>query len=183
MQVAIQPSSPAKFESDFWGASTVSSLRLERGLLCDVAGRTMSLGIEMLRDVLPIQAVAMLPGTPPWVLGLTSVRGTVVGVVDLARYLGLTNASAIGNWQDGSATAARLLVCSDGQRTLALAVNSTYGVVDFAPSDVQALVGLPGTLGRFATGLLFASSYGPEAHGAVLLDVRRLLRDDELVGR
>jgi twitching motility protein PilI len=37
----------------------------------------------------PLPAVAPVPLTQAWYLGLANVRGNLVGVVDLARYLGL----------------------------------------------------------------------------------------------
>ena len=37
----------------------------------------------------------MVPLTQPWYLGLSNIRGNLVGVIDLARYLGLGD-TAIG---------------------------------------------------------------------------------------
>jgi twitching motility protein PilI len=40
--------------------------------------------------------LARVPLTQPWYLGLANVRGTLVGVIDLARYLGEEGQSASG---------------------------------------------------------------------------------------
>jgi len=38
-------------------------------------------------EIVPVPALAAVPLTQPWYLGLANVRGNLVGVVDLARYL------------------------------------------------------------------------------------------------
>jgi twitching motility protein PilI len=40
-------------------------------------------------EIVPVGALAAVPLTQPWYLGLTNIRGNLVGVIDLARYLGL----------------------------------------------------------------------------------------------
>jgi twitching motility protein PilI len=39
-------------------------------------------------EIVPPVPLARVPLTVPWYLGLANVRGTLVGVIDLARYLG-----------------------------------------------------------------------------------------------
>ncbi|QOY93958.1 chemotaxis protein CheW [Massilia sp. UMI-21] len=39
-------------------------------------------------EIVSVVAPARVPLTQPWYLGLANVRGTLVGVIDLARYLG-----------------------------------------------------------------------------------------------
>lgn len=39
-------------------------------------------------EIVPVPALAVVPLTQAWYLGLANVRGNLVGVVDLARYLG-----------------------------------------------------------------------------------------------
>jgi twitching motility protein PilI len=39
-------------------------------------------------EIVPLAAVTPVPLTRPWYLGLANVRGNLVGVIDLARYLG-----------------------------------------------------------------------------------------------
>jgi twitching motility protein PilI len=40
-------------------------------------------------EIVPVGALTAVPLTQPWYLGLTNIRGNLVGVIDLARYLGL----------------------------------------------------------------------------------------------
>jgi twitching motility protein PilI len=46
-------------------------------------------------EIVPVAALTVVPLTQPWYLGLSNIRGNLVGVVDLARYLGLGE-TAIG---------------------------------------------------------------------------------------
>jgi twitching motility protein PilI len=39
-------------------------------------------------EIVPYTALGTVPLTQPWYLGLANIRGNLVGVVDLARYLG-----------------------------------------------------------------------------------------------
>jgi twitching motility protein PilI len=40
-------------------------------------------------EIVPVAALTVVPLTQPWYLGLSNIRGNLVGVIDLARYLGL----------------------------------------------------------------------------------------------
>lgn len=40
-------------------------------------------------EIVPVPALTVVPLTQPWYLGLSNIRGNLVGVIDLARYLGL----------------------------------------------------------------------------------------------
>ncbi len=46
-------------------------------------------------EIVPVAALTVVPLTQPWYLGLSNIRGNLVGVIDLARYLGLGE-TAIG---------------------------------------------------------------------------------------
>ncbi|UVW28220.1 chemotaxis protein CheW [Massilia sp. H6] len=45
-------------------------------------------------EIVPPVPLARVPLTQPWYLGLANVRGSLVGVIDLARYLGQDAAAA-----------------------------------------------------------------------------------------
>ncbi|HEX8786384.1 MAG TPA: chemotaxis protein CheW [Telluria sp.] len=45
-------------------------------------------------EIVPVPPLAAVPLTQPWYLGLANVRGNLVGVVDLARYLGPDGAAS-----------------------------------------------------------------------------------------
>jgi len=44
---------------------------------------------EHLREIVRVPPVAPVPSTPPWITGITQLRGELLAVVDLAQVLGL----------------------------------------------------------------------------------------------
>jgi purine-binding chemotaxis protein CheW len=65
-----------------------------RGTLYSVA--VLALGDEQiaieadhLREIVKVPPVAPVPSTPPWITGITQLRGELLAVVDLAHLLGL----------------------------------------------------------------------------------------------
>jgi twitching motility protein PilI len=51
------------------------------------AGR-MLLDLTQAGEIVPVAAMTRVPLTQPWYLGLSNIRGNLVGIIDLARYLG-----------------------------------------------------------------------------------------------
>ncbi len=54
-----------------------------------VGDEIVGLPVEWLREIVVRPPLAPLPATPPWLPGLAQVRGRLMGVVDLARLLGM----------------------------------------------------------------------------------------------
>ena len=58
------------------------------------AGR-MLLDLTQAGEIVPVAPITEVPLTQPWFLGLSNIRGNLVGIIDLARYLG-EGATAVG---------------------------------------------------------------------------------------
>jgi purine-binding chemotaxis protein CheW len=54
------------------------------------AGEEYAVTIGKVKEIVKYEAVTVVPNTPPWISGVTNLRGTVVPVVDLAVKFGLT---------------------------------------------------------------------------------------------
>jgi twitching motility protein PilI len=52
------------------------------------AGRYL-LDLTQAGEIVTVPAMTTVPLTQPWYLGLSNIRGNLVGVIDLARYLGM----------------------------------------------------------------------------------------------
>jgi purine-binding chemotaxis protein CheW len=155
-----------------WALAATAPPARERCLLCTVGRTRLALPIAFLRGVETYDAVTPVPHLPAWVLGVTNVRGTVVGVVDLAGFLGMG---------EGPLAGGRLLVCGGGTRLVAFAVADARDVLDYAPDTlIPVAASGPATAGgraeRFVTALV-----PTEGSAVPLLDLERLLGDDELV--
>lgn len=58
-------------------------------LLFEVAGSYFSIPLEVVEEVVPSGAVTKVPNSPPFFLGLTAVRGKIMGVIDAAKRYGI----------------------------------------------------------------------------------------------
>jgi twitching motility protein PilI len=72
----------------------------ELGVL--LGGRHCLLDLTQISEIVPPQPVTPVPLTQDWYQGLANIRGNLTGVIDLARYQGLS--------ADGTAAAERRLI-------------------------------------------------------------------------
>jgi purine-binding chemotaxis protein CheW len=56
-------------------------------LLFRIDGRFHACSVAAVREVIPLRGVVRLPGSPGCIQGLVNLRGTVVTVLDLGRWL------------------------------------------------------------------------------------------------
>jgi purine-binding chemotaxis protein CheW len=86
--------------------------------------------VDRVREVLTPREITPVPNTANYLLGVCSLRGTVMPIIDLNLRLGLT-----GSVRDEKS---RIIVVSLGQdEQVGLFVDRVRGVVRFAPSAVQ----------------------------------------------
>jgi purine-binding chemotaxis protein CheW len=117
-------------------------------------GQRYALALSSVSRVLPMVAIAPLPGGPPMLLGVIDLHGQPLPVVDLRARWGCRPAEA--------GVDARLVVARTTRRQIALPVDQ---VLEIAHLDRQAIASstdvLPGGIGRVrgvaatADGLLF----------------------------
>jgi len=60
---------------------------LWRGIGFRAASRLFVSGIDEISELLAVPALTPVPGTQAWLLGVANVRGNLVPVIDLARFL------------------------------------------------------------------------------------------------
>lgn len=91
------------------------------------AGRQrVGLPIDALREIVPMTPITPLPGLPRWLLGITHVRGEIIGVVNLAGILG-SNDDNIG----------ALAVVNGSGGPLGLAVEAVLGFRDIYDDELS----------------------------------------------
>lgn len=81
-------------------------------LVFEVAGSEFALDLAEVEEVVPAGQVTPIPDAPPFFLGLTAVRGKVMGVIDAARRYGI-----------GPALNSHFLVCRVRGNLTAVAVD------------------------------------------------------------
>jgi len=137
---------------------------LWRGIGYRVGSRLFVSSIDEINELLAPPVLARVPGAQPWLLGIANVRGNLMPVVDLGRFL-------FGErTQPGERT--RLLVVRQGSGSVALMVDEVFGqrTVDAcndnrcAPKTIRACCASSITRSKWATSRL------------ALFDMSRLVR-------
>lgn len=132
---------------DVRGASS-----LRRLVVFSLDGQRYGLPLGAAERVLPMVAVAPLPGGPDLVLGAINLHGDVVPVLDIRRRLGLR--------EHEYGPAARLLIARLMTRIVALPVDEVSGVVEIPvesvvlPAAVFPGIGHVSGVAKLADGLL-----------------------------
>ncbi|THD09884.1 chemotaxis protein CheW [Rhodanobacter lindaniclasticus] len=92
---------------------------LWRGIGFRVGSRLLVSGIDEINELLAVPLLTPVPGTQPWLLGVANVRGNLVPVVDIGRFL-------FGERTQHSERS-RLLVVRQGGGSVALLVDEVLG--------------------------------------------------------
>jgi purine-binding chemotaxis protein CheW len=100
-----------------------------------VASRTCALPLDAVIETMRPLPVELLVGAPPFIAGVSVIRGEPVPVVDAARLLG-----------GEPAQAQRWVTLRGGPRPIALAVDTVLGVRDIAAAQLSALTPLAGAI-------------------------------------
>ena len=88
-----------------------------------------ALPVNDVREVLKSRALTSVPNSPPHILGVTSIRGTVLPVIDLGKRLGLPPAV-----QDERA---RIIIISPDDEDAGIVVDRVTGVVRISPDAIR----------------------------------------------
>ncbi len=129
-------------------------------LVCDVGGRRCAIALRHVVETMRPLSVHALSGAPPFVLGVTVVRGAPTPVVHVGRLLG-----------DDGVACARFVLVRAGERRIALAVDGTIGIRTL-PSSTHELPRLLRDVG-------VVSAIGSlDAEVLLVLETLRLVPDD-----
>ncbi len=109
----------------------MTSLRL---LLFRCGGQVLAVEAGAVREILGASEPTRIPGTPPAVLGLVNVRGTLVPVVDAAAAVGLTAGASLPT----------LVLVERHGRPVGLAVEEVLDLTSVPTSALDGHASLPG---------------------------------------
>jgi len=90
---------------------------------------TITCGIEgsHVGEVVQQPRITFVPGLPDWVLGVTNLHGSIVSVVDLGRFLQIT---------DGTQRLAMMFITKAENQMIGLMVDSIYQLNSFAVASI-----------------------------------------------
>ena len=131
-----------------------------------LAGERYAIELGWIHEVARLTDYTPVPGVPDHVVGLTSLRGEIIAVIDLRRLFGL----AISGLGDQS----RLVVIGDRHAEFGILVDSALGTATLTAADVLAT---PAGVAPTAR----ACVRGVTADAMIILDGQALLADPRLV--
>lgn len=125
-------------------------------------------GIESsyVREVYPLRELTALPGTPPFVLGVTNVRGQILSVMDIKRFFDLPD--------KGLTDLNKIIIVRTEAMELGILADAILGMRVVAREELQS--SLP-TL----TGIRAEYLRGVTKERLVVLDMDRMLSDNEII--
>lgn len=139
-----------------------------------IGAEVYGIGILRVREIVEYQAVTRVPTAPPWIRGVTNLRGSVVPVLDLAVKLGLP-ASPVAR---RTCIILVELTLESEAAVLGIVVDAVDQVLDLAPDDLEP----PPSFGTpVPTDDLLGLAKLPGDRLALLLDIDRVLTTDELL--
>jgi purine-binding chemotaxis protein CheW len=94
-----------------------------------LGGEEYAVMVEDVREVLKVVQLTMVPNTPDYILGVTSLRGTMLPIIDLCKRFGL----APGAKDEKS----RIVVVSSFNEYVGLLVDRVTGVFRILPEEIK----------------------------------------------
>ena len=128
---AAAPAAPAAAAPDTTpGDESANEASKELELLSfRMGGEEYAVTVNDVREVLKLRDLTAIPNTPEYILGVMSLRGTMLTVVDLGRRLGLSP----GVRDDR----ARIVVVSTDEEEVGLMVDRVTGVLKILPEGIK----------------------------------------------
>ena len=114
-----------------------------QGLGFQIGGVRLVSPLGEISEIMQLPRFTVLPGVQSWVLGVANVRGRLIPIIDMQKYLGINPASPRKDW--------RVLVVEDGDLVVGLLVEHSLGMqhfleAGFEDSTPTVLTGLQGNL-------------------------------------
>ena len=97
------------------------------------AGEEYGVNIWKVKEIVKFEAVTAVPNTPPWIRGVTNLRGTVVPVVDLAVKFGMS-VSGISKF---SCIIITEVLFQGENLTMGVLADSVSQVVELAENEIE----------------------------------------------
>ncbi len=94
-----------------------------------LGGEEYAVMVDDVREVLKIRDRTLVPNAPDYILGVTSLRGTMLPIIDLCKRLGLPTGE--------SSEKSRIVVVSVADESVGLLVDRVTGVFRVMPDEIK----------------------------------------------
>jgi purine-binding chemotaxis protein CheW len=143
---AAPPATPAKGPSAAAAVVEEAAVQRREILRFRLHDERFAIDLDRVEEIIKPRRFTDVPRAPEWILGILSLRGTMIPVIDLASRLGFRARESAGQ---------RIIVVRDGEDQCGLLVDEVRDVERIADRDVESVpAGLAGTAGRFLSGLV-----------------------------
>jgi purine-binding chemotaxis protein CheW len=133
-----------------------------------LAGEKYGIEASNVREVYPLKELVPVPGTPPFFLGITSVRGQILSVIDIKKLFNLPD--------KGLTELDKIVIVRSGDEELGIRADVILGMQSIPRGDIQApLPALTGIREKFLSGITKDT--------VIILDIQKLLKDESLMVR
>jgi purine-binding chemotaxis protein CheW len=122
------PEAPAQGETPRGEDAKETSKEIEL-LSFRLGGEEYAVLVDDVREVLKIRELTAVPNTPEYILGVISLRGTMLTVIDLGKRLNLTPGARDDR--------ARIIVVSPDDEDVGLLVDRVTGVLKIMPEGIK----------------------------------------------
>lgn len=131
-----------------------------------LAYETYAIESRFVREVYPLEKLTPLPCTPAFVLGIVSVRGEMLSVIDLKKFFDLP--------EKGLTDLNKLIVLDSGVMRFGILADAIVGVRQIPLDDIQpSLPTLSGIRDEYLKGVT--------AGRTVVLDAEMLIADEKII--
>lgn len=149
--------------------ATVTTLYVVEFLL---AAERYAVESAYVRQVFPLKGLTPLPGTPPFVLGITNVRGQIVSVIDLKKLFDLPDR--------GLTELRKIVIVQKDELELGILADAIVGTRSVPLKEIQPP--LPTFIGIRATYLRGVAAPPPgTAERLIVLDIDKILSDERII--
>ncbi len=133
-----------------------------------LAGEVYGIETSYIREVYPLKELVPIPGTPPFFLGITSVRGQILSVIDIKRFFDLPD--------KGLTELDKVVIVRSGEVELGIRADVVLGMWSIPRGDIQpSLPTLIGVRDKYLRGVT--------KDAVIILDIQKLLADENLIVR
>ena len=131
-----------------------------------LAGEVYGIETSYIREVYPLKELVPIPGTPPFFLGITNVRGQILSVIDIKRLFDLPD--------KGLTELDKVVIVQIGDVELGIRADVVLGMRSIPQGDIQpSLPSLVGIREKYLSGIT--------KDAVIILDIQKLLADENFI--
>jgi purine-binding chemotaxis protein CheW len=131
-----------------------------------LVGEVYGIETSYIREVYPLKELVPVPGTPPFFLGITSVRGQILSVIDIKRLFNLPD--------KGLTELDKIVIVRSGEVELGIRADVILGMRSIPQGDIQpSLPTLAGIREKYLSGIT--------KDAVIMMDIQKLLKDESLI--